>query len=259
MTTRRSVGGEPSTVVPTCRGLYACRALLAAGLLAKPNAQGPLLRYVAPDTTTHVEVPAEPGALIFEQQVAADVAQLDAELEALEALEEQLDDETDETVLRRKARQLEGLLRDRYASHRGIRRNDVEYAVLSSWIDVLDRARRRVVEAKLDAGLTSVCQAVGQAEGYLFALQRFEGVAVDRVAVLLPKRPGPFVLEPLGALVSAGRPVGLVYLDGDRAACTDFRWRERLGRRAFHVRRTRHGMLSACRCTQEAAPGRGRL
>jgi hypothetical protein len=88
--------------------------------------------------------------------------------------------------------------------------------VLSGRIDVLDRSHRRVVETKLDAGLTSVCQAVGQAEGYLFARQRFEGVAVDRVAVLLPKRPGPFVLEYLGALVSAGRPVGLVYLDGDR-------------------------------------------
>lgn len=195
---------------------YACRALLADGLLAKPNAQGPLLRYVAPVTTTRVKVPAESGAVTFEQQLAADIAQLDAELETVEERRDDDTDETIETVLRRKARQLEGQLRDRYASHRGIPRDDVEYAVLSGQIDVLDRARRRVVEAKLDAGLTSVCQAVGQAEGYLFALQRFEGVAVDRVAVLLPKRPGPFVLEYLGAIVTAGRPVGLVYLDGDR-------------------------------------------
>ncbi len=141
---------------------YACRALLDAGLLAKPNAQGPLLRYVAPVTTSRVEVPAESGAVTFEQQLAADVAQLDAELEAVE---EQLDDGTDETietVLRRKARQIEGLLRDRYASHRGIPHDDVEYEVASGGrIDVLDRARRRVVEAKIDVGLTSVCQAVG--------------------------------------------------------------------------------------------------
>jgi hypothetical protein len=59
---------------------YACRALLAAWLLAKPNAQGPLLRYVAPVTTTRVEVPAEPGAVTSEQQLAANVGQLDAEL-----------------------------------------------------------------------------------------------------------------------------------------------------------------------------------
>ncbi len=36
------------------------------------------------------------------------------------------------------------------------------------------------------------------------------------MAVLLPKRPGLFVLEYLDAIVTAGRPVGLVYLDGDR-------------------------------------------
>ena len=84
--------------------------------------------------------------------------------------------------------------------------------VVNGRIDVLDRGRRRVVEAKLDVGLTSVCQAVGQAEGYLYVVQRFNEATVDRVAVLLPKKPGPVVLDYLGTLVAAGRRIGLVYL-----------------------------------------------
>jgi hypothetical protein len=144
----------------------------------------------------------------FEQQLAGDVAEL-------AAAEEQLDEAAVETVVRHKARQLEGKLRDRYAEQRGIPRDDVEYEVLNGRIDVLDRGRRRVVEAKLDVGLTSVCQAVGQAEGYLYVVQRFNEATVDQVAVLLPKKPGPIVLDYLGTLVAERRRVGLVYLEGD--------------------------------------------
>lgn len=166
-----------------------------------------------------VEQSAEP-AVTFEQQLAADVSALPPG--ATDGVDDdELDDEPSEDdppvlVARRKAWQLERALCKRYAEQCGIPRDDIEYAVLSGRIDVLDRRRRRVVEAKLDASLTSVSQAVGQADGYLYALRRFDSVAVDRAAVLLPARPSDLVLKYLEQIVQQGRLHGLVYLDGDR-------------------------------------------
>lgn len=156
---------------------YTCRALLAAGLLRKPNAQGALLRYVPPVTTTRVEVPVEPPP-------GPPVEELRERSRQVEGLPEEAPER----------QQLEADLVAAYAAHlrqpghRVVR----EEPSAAGPCDLLDRTVRLLVEAKSDGSRGRVRAAWAQALDYrdeLNAESAEERAPVERVAILMPVPP----------------------------------------------------------------------
>lgn len=158
-------------------GYYACRALLAAGLVRKPNAQGALLRYVPPVTTTRVEVPVEPPP-------GPPVEKLRERSRQVEGLPEEAPER----------QQLEADLVAAYAAHlRQLGHRVVrEEPSAAGPCDLLDRTVRLLAEAKSDGSRGRVRAAWAQALDYrdeLNAESDEERAPVERVAILTPVPP----------------------------------------------------------------------
>jgi hypothetical protein len=156
---------------------YACRTLLTAGLLKKPNAQGPILRYVPPVTTRRVELPVEPPP--------------GPPVEELRERSRQVEGLPDEAPERQ---QLEADLVAALAAHlRQLgHRVDCEELSAAGPCDLLDRTIRLLVEAKSDGSRARVRAAWAQALDYrdeLNAESDEERATVEQLAILTPVPP----------------------------------------------------------------------
>lgn len=155
---------------------YACRALLAAKRIEKPNAQGALLRYVQPVTTTTVPPPASPSPL--------PVAELRERSRRVESL----------PVEHPERQQVEADMVRLYAEHLQRLKHLVSLEVKSAAgpCDLLDRTDRRLVEAKSDGSRSLVRSAWAQALDYrdeLNAASDDVRAPVEELAILTPVPP----------------------------------------------------------------------